>query len=482
MAKISASDRDFLSKVSGAAFANPYSDTRWQLDAELTKLPADAEDIVERLIHRVSETLDRCPLVSELHGEDAEHVRYAAYFEAFHLSADDFDDLIRRQAKTDKALPFPKHASLVRLLAKRGIPTGEHASALTLFYQLRRAYFFLSDYLVGESAPMRQFKERLWSQLFGHNTLRFYRHLEGRMQDFSVLLVGDTGTGKSAAAAALGRSGLIPWTGAGFAESFAQLFVPLNLSELPGPLLESALFGHIKGAFTGAVSSRPGALSRSSAHGVVFLDEIGEVDVPAQIKLLRVLQERVFTPLGANAEERFEGRVIAATHQPIDELRRSSRLRNDFYYRLCSDVVSVPPLRDRLRADGGEMERLAQSILERTVGDGASSLIDEVLSVIGRDIPAGYEWPGNVREVQQCIRRVLLTGRCAVDPIYEGESPDFWTGAQRLDLDLDTLTREYTNAVYQQEKSYEGAARLLGIDRRTVKKHVDSIPDQKGKA
>lgn len=475
MAQLSSSDRDFLSKVAHAAFANPYSDARWQLDAELTELPADAENIVERLISHVTETLDRCPLVSDLRGEDAEHVRYAAYFEAFHVTADDFDDLIRRQSKTDKVLPFPKHTSLLRLLAKRGVPTSEHTSALTLFYQLRRAYFFLSEVLVGESAPMRQFKERLWSQLFGHNTLRFYRHLEGRMQDFSVLLVGETGTGKSAAAAALGRSGLIPWTGNSFAEGFAQLFVPLNLSELPGPLLESALFGHVKGAFTGAVSNRPGALSRSSAHGVVFLDEIGEVDVPAQIKLLRVLQERVFTPLGANTEERFEGRVVAATHQPIDELRRSGLLRSDFYYRLCSDVVTVPPLRDRLRADVGEMERLAQSILERTVGDGASSLLDEVLGAISRDIPEDYEWPGNVREVQQCIRRVLLTGRCAVDPICDSGGADFWTGAKRLDLDLDTLTREYTNAVYQQEKSYEGAARLLGIDRRTVKKHVDSI-------
>src|SRR5205823_10438393 len=131
------------------------------------------------------------------------------------------------------------------------------------------------------------------------------------------------------------------------AESFMRGFIALNLSQFPETLIESELFGHRKGAFTGAVETHEGVLARCSPHGAIFLDEIGEVTAPVQIKLLQVLQERTFCPVGSHEPVRFRGRVIAATNRSLAALRAGELLRADFFYRLCSDLIEVPPLRQR---------------------------------------------------------------------------------------------------------------------------------------
>ena len=158
---------------------------------------------------------------------------------------------------------------------------------------------------------------------------------------------------------ALGRSGFIPFDARKgcFAESFTRNFIAINLSQYPESLLESELFGHKKGAFTGAIENHEGIFSRCTPHGSIFLDEIGDVSVPVQIKLLQVLQERHFVPLGSHEAKRFKGRVIAATNRPLAELR-DGRMRDDFYYRLCSDVIEVPALRQRIAESAGELEQL----------------------------------------------------------------------------------------------------------------------------
>src|SRR5256885_693597 len=129
-----------------------------------------------------------------------------------------------------------------------------------------------------------------------------------------------------------------------FAANFAESFIAINLSQYPETLIESELFGHRKGAFTGAIDHHAGVFERCSAYGALFLDEIGEVSIPVQIKLLQVLQERTFTALGGHEKRRFSGRVIAATNRRLDELRRDGRFRDDFFFRLCSDVIEVPTL------------------------------------------------------------------------------------------------------------------------------------------
>ncbi len=170
------------------------------------------------------------------------------------------------------------------------------------------------------------------------------------MEDFSTLLLGETGTGKGAAAAAIGRSGFIPYVAAErrFAANFADSFIGVNLSQYPETLIESELFGHRKGAFTGAIGHHEGVFERCSAHGALFLDEIGEVSVPVQIKLLQVLQERM---CAGRAHGRRSGARLAAHRPPGHCVARGFPRR--LFLRLCSDVLSPrsPALAEALRLE-----------------------------------------------------------------------------------------------------------------------------------
>src|SRR5262249_13598430 len=152
----------------------------------------------------------------------------------------------------------------------------------------------------------------------------------------------------------------------------------INLSQYPEALLESELFGHRKGAFTGAVESHEGLFARCSPHGAIFLDEIGEVPATVQIKLLQVLQERVFSPVGSHEKHRFRGRVVAASTRAIHDLRQRGAFRDDFFYRLCSDIITVPPLRQRLEEDPGELEELLKHTLSRMTGEESPPLVEKV--------------------------------------------------------------------------------------------------------
>src|SRR5881296_2538277 len=209
---------------------------------------------------------------------------------------------------------------------------------------------------------MRRLREALWNNVFSHDMRGYEAALWNRMEDFSTLLLGETGTGKGSAAASIGRSEFIPYVAGQrrFAANFTDTFIAINLSQFPETLIESELFGHRKGSFTGAIDHHQGVFERCSAHGALFLDEIGEVSIPTQIKLLQVLQERTFTPVGGHEKKRFSGRVIAATNRSLDDLRERKLFRDDFFYRLCSDLITVPPLRQRLREAPEELDLLIE--------------------------------------------------------------------------------------------------------------------------
>src|SRR2546423_8267557 len=252
------------------------------------------------------------------------------------------------------------------------------------------------------------------------------RRLWNRMEEFSTLLLGETGTGKGSAAAAIGRSGFIPYLAdrRRFAADFTASFVSINLSQFPLTLIESELFGHRKGAFTGAIDHHQGLFERCSAHGALFLDEIGEVSIPVQIKLLQVLQERTFTAVGGYEKKRFSGRVVAATNRRLDALRRDGRFREDFYYRLCSDVIEMPTLRQRIAESTAELTVLVRLLAQRITGTGDAALAASVLEAFEQDLPRGYAWPGNVRELEQAVRRVLLTGHYSPPPSESATDED----------------------------------------------------------
>jgi len=211
---------------------------------------------------------------------------------------------------------------------------------------------------------------------------------------------------------------------------------------------------------------------RCSAHGALFLDEIGEVPIPVQIKLLQVLQERSFTPLGGHDRKRFSGRVIAATNRPLDALRREGRFRDDFYFRLCSDVIEMPTLRQRIAESAGELELLVRLIVERIAGIADA----EVAAGVLERLPRGYAWPGNVRELEQAVRRILLTGRYAGDLAPAGASEDerlvekLRAGA----LSADELLGRYSAFLYRRLGTYAEVAKRLGLDPRTSRKYVEA--------
>jgi transcriptional regulator with PAS, ATPase and Fis domain len=300
------------------------------------------------------------------------------------------------------------------------------------------------------------------------------------MEDFSTLLLGETGTGKGSAAAAIGRSVYIPFDRAKrrFAVSFTESFISTNLSQFPETLIESELFGHRKGAFTGAVDDHKGLFELCSSHGALFLDEIGELAVPLQIKLLQVLQDRTFSSVGSHQAKRFAGRVIAATNKSITDLRTNGQFRDDLFYRLCSDVITLPTLRQRLEEDGSELERLVREQIMRLTGKDDANDTQFILDTLKRDLPKNYPWPGNVRELEQAVRRVLLThhyrgdlkiaspeaGRSLAGDIHSGK------------LNARELLSRYCVMLYDRAGTIEEVARRTGLDRRTVKKYLQSEP------
>jgi|HubBroStandDraft_6_1064221.scaffolds.fasta_scaffold157473_2 DNA-binding NtrC family response regulator len=480
---LSSADRDFFARVSEAAFANPFGEERERIDRSLARAPRDAgwAEVIERLLVLVRARLREVTSSEKRRFPESDRVlvEQAVLFDLFHRYRDAFDALIQEQvARGDRLAPVTFGAEAVRAIANAGFDATESRRHFAFFYQLRRAFYFIDHTLPGGSASMRQLRERLWTNVFTHDARLYARALWRRMEDFSTFLLGGTGTGKGTAAAAIGRSGFIPYDekAGTFAESFVGSFLSINLSQFPEALIEAELFGHKKGAFTGAVEAHEGAFARCSPHGAIFLDEIGEVGVPVQIKLLRVLQERTFSPVGGHEAERFSGRVIAATNRPLDELRAAGSFRDDFYYRLCSDVIAVPSLQQRLREDDRELDVLLAFILRRIVGDDSPEMRAMVREAIDAGLPPGYPWPGNVRELEQCVRRVLLTRRYTGDHLASSmaREPDDerrFLEAAGDDTAKGLLTR-YCKALYARHGTYEEVARRTGLDRRTVKAYV----------
>jgi DNA-binding NtrC family response regulator len=207
----------------------------------------------------------------------------------------------------------------------------------------------------------------------------------------TVLIRGESGTGKELIAHALHRH----------SGPAREPFVPVNCSSLPNNLLESELFGHVRGAFTGAVNARRGVFA-VAGRGTVFLDEIGDTSPEFQSKLLRVLQNREYQPVGAEARERTEARVIAATHRDLEAMVAQGKFREDLYYRLRVVEIAIPPLRDR----AGDIPLLARHLVHRTCE--SMHVPEAKLSQAAVDALMAHRWPGNVRELENCLARAVV--------------------------------------------------------------------------
>ncbi len=275
--------------------------------------------------------------------------------------------------------------------------------------------------------------------------------------DTTVLLLGETGTGKELVARAIHTHG----------RRSKRPFVPVNCAAIPSELLESLLFGHVRGAFTGAVADRLGSF-REAQGGTLFLDEIGDMDIAMQAKLLRVLQERVVTPVGGRAVA-IDVRVLAATHRDLASAVREGRFREDLFYRLGVVPVTLPPLRERL----ADIVPLAEHFL-------ASATAGGPLKRLGADAAArllAHPWPGNVRELSNAIERAATLGR---RPVLGASDLDFLSSTNEDAAPADWLAGTLPEAVERLEREMirralaatQGnrarAADLLGIHRQLL--------------
>ena len=354
----------------------------------------------------------------------------------------------------------------------------EMSHIFACFFQLRRAWHNIYDNIIGGSAASVRLRAAVWQSIFTCDMRRYRRALYQRMGDITTLVAGPSGTGKELVARAIGLSRYVSFDPKRkqFTSDFAQCFYPINLSALSPTIIESELFGHKKGAFTGAVADRIGFLELCPEEGAVFLDEIGEVDPSIQVKLLRVLETRVFQRIGEFRNHPFFGKVIAATNRDLQKEMEEGRFRKDFYYRLCSDIITTPSLKEQLEGTSGQLQHNLLLFLARRVAglDEAESLACEVEDWIQKNIPPDYTWPGNVRELEQCVRNVMI--RKVYQP-YSARTSNarelFLEAVRTRQLTADELLRQYCTLVYAETGNYLEASRRLNLDRRTVKERVD---------
>lgn len=484
--RLSASDREFFHLVNEAGSTNPFSVKRMEMDRRISASQNQADSgsaidlVILKVLRRIKE-LEKAGKTDwrKYREDDARLVFGVLLFEVYYRFTEAFDQLILKQIETGDtpcSVPFARDA--LALLCNRGFTDAESERFLAIYYQLRRAFYFIHHNLVGKSASMGKLRCDLWNNVFTFDIREYDTWLWNRMEDFSTLLLGETGSGKGAAAAAIGRSGFIPFDvrkGA-FTESFTRNFIGINLSQFPESLIESELFGHKKGAFTGAIDDQLGLFALCTPHGAIFLDEIGDASIPVQIKLLQVLQERTFSPLGERTKCRFNGRVIAATNKPLDTLLQRGTFREDFYYRLCSDVITVPPLRQRLSEDPEEMDSLLGLLVKRSLGEPSAEWVARIRSILNRDLGEDYPWPGNVRELEQAVRRIILSreyrGHLYAVPEAGDLRGQLQSAISEGHLSARQLLSTYCALLYQQHRNLEEVSRRTQLDRRTVKKYL----------
>jgi len=217
--------------------------------------------------------------------------------------------------------------------------------------------------------------------------------------DSTVLIQGETGTGKE----------LIAHTIHNASPRSGHALIKLNCAAIPFDLLESELFGHERGAFTGAVSQNIGRFELAD-RGTLFLDEVGDIPLALQPKLLRVLQEQEFERLGSGHTHRVDVRVVAATHRDLEQMVMRGHFRGDLYYRLSVFPITLPPLRERLEDIGPLVEHYVE-VFSRRMGKHVAGIPDELLSAF-----KSYSWPGNIRELQNLIERAFVLANDGVLP------------------------------------------------------------------
>jgi len=503
MAFVNSDERAFLQVVSKLGYCNPFLPERvayerealgaefidgeavWSLRVDDPSTPrANNTAVAERVADMVEKLRQRLAGGAQATTQDLSLYEDAALFLLFHRTQVHFYAIItqgHQQRSGAKRLNFYndfledwEHFLTIPNVTLPVVYDAPHLFAC--FFQVRRAFHHIIESIIGSSLAAARLRATVWQSIFTHDMRRYRRTLFDRMGDFTTLVRGPSGTGKELVARAIGLSRYVPFDPKtlSFTEDFTGSFYAINLSALPSTLIESELFGHRRGAFTGALQDRKGWLEVCPALGTVFLDEIGDLEVTIQVKLLRVLQTRTFQPLGDSSDRHFRGKLIAATNRDLFTALQERHFREDFYYRLCSDLVTTPSLHEQLQESPAVLRELLLFIARRLAGDEGDALAEEVETWIIRHLGREYSWPGNIRELEQCVRNVLVRREyCPVPVRKRGLKEELTEAFTAGTLTADELLRRYCTLVYAQTGSYEETARRLRLDRRTVKSKVD---------
>ncbi|HWN93597.1 MAG TPA: sigma-54 factor interaction domain-containing protein, partial [Methylomirabilota bacterium] len=415
MPLISRSDRSFVESISALANCNPFLPERIKLERAAlgSDFVADKADWnrhiesagehpnIDRLLERAERVARE--LRKQLSGgesataEELERYEELVLFLLYHKSRGGFDLARSSRERVRGYAEFRREADVFFAstpLAK----TVDLTHAFACCFQVRRAFHHIFTNIVGSSDAVAQLRAAIWQSIFTHDLRRYRRVLYDRMADLTTLVTGPSGTGKELVARAIAHARYVPFNEPQqrFESPDGEIFFALNVSALAPTLVESELFGHRRGAFTGAMQDRPGWLELCPAVGSVFLDEVGDIEIAVQVKLLRVLQARTFQRLGESTARRFKGKIIAATNRDLGEEIAGGRFRADFYYRLCSDLVRTPSLHEQLGESAEELQVLVQFIVEYIVGaEEAQRITAETVAWIEKHLGSHYAWPGN---------------------------------------------------------------------------------------
>ena len=504
MSLFPAAERAFAQTCSRLAYSNPFLPERVDLERELLGDAYVHVDIVwnkrpdlvgdhpniQRLNRLLEERVERARqrLATRAAASADELTQYEdmANFLLYQRYRERFADFIQQSTeRRSAAVRVPFYRDFIRdaerLLGLPEFPRRPYFEFTHLFacsFQVRRAFHNIFDHIIGESMPMARLRARVWESIFTHNRRRYYTTLFSRATDAATLIVGPSGTGKELVARAVALSGYIPFDSRTetFVEDFTTAFHPLNISALTPTLVESELFGHRRGSFTGALQDRVGWLEVCGPRAAVFMDEIGELDEAIQVKLLRVLQSRVFQRIGDTQDRAFKGKIIAATNRDLAAQIEQRKFREDFYYRLCSDVITTPTLREQTRSSPTALPTLIRFIVQRLVGPGetADDLAGEVEAWIAGHLGPDYPWLGNVRELEQCIRNIVIHNDYQVLRKSPPQANDQLLAAlNKGEMSAEDLLRRYCTMIYARTRNYKETARRLGLDHRTIKSKID---------
>jgi hypothetical protein len=501
MAFLSSTERIFLSAVSQLAYCNPFLPERAQFERtalgddyiegeSVWSQPVEDPERPRANVWRIAGRLEtlaeqlRARLLSgkNLHEQDlllyedgVIQLLYNRYYPKF------LETSFGKESTKDRGARWSFYRDFLAdwrhfLPENVSFPTRhDPAHTFACFRQIQRAFEQIFRDIIGGSMPAARLRAAVWQSIFTHDMRRYRRTLYARMSDFATLVTGASGTGKELVARAIAQSRYLPFDEKKllFADDAASFF-PINISALSPTLVESELFGHRRGAFTGAVGDRKGWLETCTQFGSVFLDELGDMDPAIQVKLLRVIETRTFHAVGDTASRKFQGKLIAATNRDLAADIGTGRFREDLYYRLCSDQITTPSLAEQLADAPHILRDVVHYMARRVAGAEGDELAAEVTRWIERNLGPDYAWPGNYRELEQCVKNVMIRrdyrpSRSAVsDPVDE-----FMQDLRAGHLTADEALSRYSTIVYRQTGSYEETARRLDIDRRTVKSRID---------